>query len=189
MHPALSAYLHSRLELSPSSAEMVARCFQPQVVRRQQVLLREGEVAQHLYLVASGCLRVFLSKNDGNESTRFLLFPGEIGTALPSFVHCQPSTATVQSLGAGEVLLLSRPDQQRLAQQVPGWETLQYKALEESYVACIERLEGLLMLSAKERYQALLQQHPQLVQRLPSRIVAEYLGISYETLSRIKAQR
>lgn len=131
---------------------------------------------------------VFLTADDDRESTRFLVFEGQMGTAFPSFILQQPSAAAVQNLEASELLLLSYADRQRLFQEIPGWESMDRQGVELDYVASIQRVEGLISLDANARYHALLARTPAIAQRLPARIIADYLGISRETLSRLKAR-
>ena len=188
MHPALHSFLHGKITLSAEHEALVARTFQVKSARRNEILVPKGAVAKHLYLVAKGCLRVFLLDDHGRESTRFMVFEGRMGTAFPSFIRQQPSAAAVQSLEASELLTLSYAARQVLCREVPGWETLERHALEREYIAAIERIEGFLTLPATARYEALRQQSPALVQRLPAKIIADYLGISPETLSRLKAR-
>ena len=72
---------------------------------------------------------------------------------------------------------------------MPGWETMTRINLERAYIDAIERIESLITMDARERYDILLKQNPQIVQRLPNKFVADYLGISQETLSRLKSKR
>ncbi|QMU29510.1 Crp/Fnr family transcriptional regulator [Adhaeribacter radiodurans] len=189
MHPALRKYLDGKIIITPEQEQLVNSCFQLKFTQRHEILVPKGSIAKHLYLVVKGCLRVFLTGEDGSESTRFLLFEGQMGTAFPSFILNQPSVATVESLEPSELLLLSYPDQQILLREVPGWETMYRVSLERNYIASIQRIESFITLNAKARYDILMQNHPEIIKRLPSKIVADYLGISQETLSRLKTKK
>jgi CRP-like cAMP-binding protein len=189
MHPALKKYLQDRILLSSQQEQLVSDCFKPLYTKRNQILLPKGAIARYIYFVVKGCLRVFLPTEDGSESTRFLIFEGRMGTAFPSFILQQPSQAAIQTLEASHLLMLSHADRQRLYQEVPGWETMDRKGIELDYIASIERIEGFITMDAKARYDSLMQQHPQMLQRLPAKIIADYLGISGETLSRLKSKR
>jgi hypothetical protein len=130
---------------------------------------------------------VFLIDDNGNESTRFLIFEGRFGTAFPSFTLRQPSAAAIQSIEASEILMISYQDYQTLLNVVPGWERMARIGLEMDYIDSIVRIESLISMDAKQRYNILMKQNPKLIQRLPNKIVADYLGISQETLSRLKS--
>ncbi|QNF34304.1 Crp/Fnr family transcriptional regulator [Adhaeribacter swui] len=189
MHPALSKYLHGKINLSLPHQEFVNSCFKLKYTRRHEILVPKGGIAKHIYFVVKGCLRVFLTQEDGSESTRFLLFEGRLGTAFPSFILQQPSMATLESLEPSEVLMLSYANHQTLLQEVPGWETMYRHCLELDYIAAIQRIESFITQDAKARYLTLLQNYPEIIQRLPAKIIADYLGISQETLSRLKAKK
>jgi CRP-like cAMP-binding protein len=189
MHIALRKYLEGRISLSPEQEELVNSCFKPISARRNEILVPKGSIARQIYFVVKGCLRIFLISEDGTESTRYLVFDGHIGTAFPSFILRQPSVAAIQSLEPSELLALSYADRETLMKTIPGWETMERKAIELEYIASIQRIESFITLDARARYQQLLQRNPEIIQRLPSRIVADYLGISQETLSRLKAKK
>ncbi|RDC62111.1 Crp/Fnr family transcriptional regulator [Adhaeribacter pallidiroseus] len=189
MHPALCKFLEGKINLSAAHQELINRCFQPKSTKRHEILVPKGAIAKHVYFVVKGCLRVFLTGTDGSESTRFLVFEGRMGTAFPSFILQQPSVATVESLEPSELLALNFPDRQMLFQAVPGWETMNRIGIERDYIASIQRIESFITLDAQARYQDLLRSHPDMIKRLPAKIVADYLGISPETLSRLKAKK
>lgn len=187
MHPVLKA--HFNIALTTEQEALIDRCFKPMTAKRNEILVRKGGIARHVYLVVSGCLRVFLTGEDGNEWTRFLIFEGRMGTAFPSFILRQPSAAAVQSLEPAELLAISYEDRQMLLETIPGFERLHRIAIERDYIASIQRIESLITLDAKSRYNQLLETNPEIIRRLPAKIVADYLGISQETLSRLKARR
>ena len=189
MHPALKGFLEGKIELTSEQEELVDSCFKPMTAKRNEILVRKDSIARHVYFVIRGCLRVFLIGEDGNEWTRFLIFEGRMGTAFPSFILREPSMAAVQSLEPSELLAVSFEDRQMLLRAIPAFERWSRIGLEQDYIASIQRIESLIMLDAKSRYQHLLETNAGLIQRLPAKIIADYLGISQETLSRLKGKR
>lgn len=189
MHPALKKLFEGPVGFSAQEEEQINNCFKPMTAKRNEMLVHKGNIARQLYFVLNGCLRVFLIGEEGNEWTRYLIFEGCMGTAFPSFILRQPSMAAVQSLEPSELLALSYDDRQTLLRTIPAFERWMRIGLEQDYIASIRRIESLIMLDAKSRYQQLLDTHPELIQRLPAKIIADYLGISKETLSRLKARR
>jgi CRP/FNR family cyclic AMP-dependent transcriptional regulator len=189
MHQILKNTLAAGISLSEEQWAFVAERFKPKTTKRNELLLEKGKVSQYLYFVVKGCLRIFLTGDEGQESTRFLIFEGRFGTAFPSFVLRQPSAASIQSIEASELLMISYPDFQLLLDEVPGWERMHRRALERDYIDSILRIESLISMDSKERYNILMANNPRLIQRLPNKIVADYLGISQETLSRLKSKK
>ena len=189
MHPALKKYLSARIELSPAHEELVEQYFTIRSTLRNEVVVPAGAIARHLFFVIKGCLRVFLSNDEGAESTRFLIFEGQMGTAFPSFVLREPSAAAIQSPEPSELLMLRYEDRELLFRNIPGWERMERIEVEKAYINSIRRIEGLITADSRERYRLLMQEHPEMIKRLPSRMIADYLGITPETLSRLKAKK
>jgi CRP-like cAMP-binding protein len=189
MHPALKKQFEGKINLSAEHEQLIDRCFKPKSTKRNEILVEKGSIVRQLFFVIQGCLRVFLIDDDGNESTRFLIFEDHFGTAFPSFIQQQPSLAAIQSLEPSELLVLSYADRQLLMDKIAGWETMYRIGLEQDYIAAIQRIESLITMDSKERYQILMKTQPEIIQRLPGKIVADYLGISQETLSRLKSKK
>jgi CRP/FNR family cyclic AMP-dependent transcriptional regulator len=188
MHPQLAEYLNGKIDIDPQYEDLITKCFIPRSTSRNEVLIKKGDIATTIFLVLKGCLRIFLTDDNGNQSTRFLIFEGKMGTAFPSFILQRPSAAWVQSVERSELLCLSYDDLQILYREIPGWETMHRKGIELDYIASIERIESLITLKSTQRYQLLTKSNPDINQRLPARIIADYLGISQETLSRLKSR-
>jgi CRP/FNR family cyclic AMP-dependent transcriptional regulator len=189
MHEILKKSLAEYISLTDEQWAFVFRCFTPKATTRNELLLRKGQISQYVYFVVKGCLRIFLVNDEGQESTRILIFEGMFGTAFPSFVLRQPSAAAIQGIEASEILMVSYNDFQTLLETIPGWERMYRIILEKGYIESILRIESLISMDAKDRYNILMKQNPKLIQRLPNKIVADYLGISQETLSRLKSPK
>lgn len=141
-----------------------------------------------MYFVNKGCLRIYLMDQRGKESTRFLIPEGAFGTAFPSFRLQEPSAAYIQAIEASELLIITYPEFMKLNEVLPGFDDLYRKELEKNYIASIKRIESLITMSARDRYASFIKENPGLATRLPSKIIADYLGILQETLSRLKAK-
>jgi len=188
VYEVLKNYLAKNANLD--AAELAAFCSRLKLkkAKRNEILLEAGSICRHMYFVNKGCLRVYLSDTEGRESTRFLIPDGRFGTAFPSFILQEPSPASIQALEPSEVLYISYADFRELPDLLPQWEKIYLKNLEHDYIMSIRRIESLITMDAKERYALLMKTEPGLIQRLPSKIIADYLGISQETLSRLKSK-
>jgi CRP-like cAMP-binding protein len=186
MYPLLKTYLSGDTALTDEQFNAACSLFHPKKVKRNQILLQAGEVCRYIYFVNKGCLRIFLLDDHGRESTRFLVPEGRLGTSFPSFILKEPSLAYVQAIGDAELLLISYDDFRRLPDLIPGWEKTYRNILEQDYIASIKRIETLITTSASERYAMLMKDYPALIKLLPTKIIADYLGMSRETLSRLK---
>jgi len=187
MHPALRKYI--TIALSPDQEAFVDSCFIARSTEKNEILVPADTVARYMYFVVKGYLRIFVMNEDGMEFTRFLIFEGRMGTAFPSFILKEPSVAAIQSPEPSDVLMLSYENRELLISTIPGWETMERLILEKEYIASIRRIESLITKDSKERYNLLLKDNPEMIKRLPSKIIADYLGIAPETLSRLKSKK
>lgn len=189
MYQLLKEYLTRHIEITDEEMDAFSSKFKSRATKRGEVLLEANSICRHMYFVNKGCLRVYLMDDKGSESTRFLIPEGRFGTAFPSFILQEPSQAYIQSIEPSEILYLTYQDFRSLPAILPAWEKLYSMNLESDYIESIKRIESLITMSAKERYALLMENSPGLIQRLPSKIIADYLGISQETLSRLKSKR
>jgi len=188
-HAQLKKFITDRMAISSDHLAMLCAKFRVKSTQRNEILLQAGDVCPYIYFLNSGCLRVFLMDTKGKEYTRFVVTENRFGTAFPSFTLQEPSLASIQSLEPSEVLYITYYDYQSLNDAIPGWDRFNRIGLEIDYIASIKRIESLITMDAKQRYKQLMETQPTLIQRLPSKIIADYLGISQETLSRLKSKK
>lgn len=155
-------------------------------IKKNRLLLNAGEVCQHVYFICNGCIRTYFIDGKGAEKTRYLAFEDHFVTALASFITQAPSAQYIQALEDSELLRISQPDFYKLVDTNPVFAKLYRESLEQSQVFATWRLETMISMTAKERYENLLERMPQVVLRLSNKHVASFLGITQESLSRIK---
>lgn len=155
-------------------------------VRKNQVLLSAGEICRHAYFICNGCLRTYFIDARGGEKTRYLAFENHFVTAFASFITQERSAQYVQALEDSELLRISQVDFYKLVDTNPVFAKLYRASLEQSLVFSTWRIETMISMTAKERYENLLERMPQVVLRLPNKHVASFLGITQESLSRLK---
>lgn len=188
MHQQLTAYLTAHFPFSAAELQTVLPCFALRRTKRNESLLTKGEVCRHVYFVNQGCLRAFYLQPDGHEATRYVAFENQFGTALKSFITRQSALEFLQTVEASELLAIAHADFYRLLATVPAWAGVYAAQLEGAYLVNTWRLESFITLDARQRYEDLLQTNPHIVRRLSNRLVASYLGITPESLSRLKAR-
>jgi CRP/FNR family transcriptional regulator, anaerobic regulatory protein len=155
------------------------------VLEKNSVFIEEGEIAQHIAWVRKGYLRISFNK-DGTDITRDISSVGSFFTALTSFISKQPSFEIVSSITDCELLLIKREDLNYLYQHYPNWQTIGRRVVEEMFVRSQKRIYSLLTVSAEERYMELLRKKPELIQHVPLQYIASYLGITSQSLSRLR---
>jgi len=166
--------------------DQVAESFEERILKKNEALSDVGEICQYLYYVKSGCIRTLYHKSNGRESTRCLAFPGMFATNIHSFLRKVPSNESIQAIMPSKILFIHRDKFDRLIREIPAWEKLYHHHLENLCFDYLKRIESFINRDARERYELLLQHNPIVVQTLPNKIVASYLGITQESLSRLK---
>lgn len=188
MYTQLKQFLSGQMPADEVMLDEFCSKFRLKKTKRNEILLTAGDICPYMYFVNSGCLRIYMMDVNGRESTRFLVTEGRFGTAFPSFTLQEPSLAYIQSIEPTEVLCINHQDFRRMLETFPGWERIYRISLEKDYIASIKRIESLITMDATQRYKQLMETNPGLILRLPGKIIADYLGISHETLSRLKSK-
>jgi CRP-like cAMP-binding protein len=165
----------------------IVKCFKPRSVKQNSTLLSEGEVCKEFYFVHTGCLRTYFITKEGHEKTRLILPDMSIGTALTSFIEQKPSFEFIDALEDTELLAISHKDFYQLNKEEMQWKEFYRKILEMAYSFQNRKIESLVTLSAKQRYEAFVLGNPGLVKRLSNKVLATYLDITQETLSRLRS--
>lgn len=168
--------------------DKIASCFKPKTVKKNTILLAEGEVCKEFYYVQKGCIRTYFITKQGHEKTRFVMLDCSIGTALTSFISQKPSFEFIDVIDNTDLLAISHNDFYQLNEEFAEWKTFYQKVLEMAYSFQNKKIESLITISAKERYNQLLNENPILIQKLSNKILASYLDITQETLSRLKSK-
>jgi CRP-like cAMP-binding protein len=153
---------------------------------KKEKLLSEGEKSDHIYFLIKGAVRVFYLNQEGGETNTWFLFENELVISVYSFFTSQPSFEYIETLEDCIFITLRKEKLNWLYQNFLEFNIIGRRLTELYYVRNEAQANSLRMLSAKERYQQLLNTQPQLLQRVSLGHIASYLGISAETLSRIR---
>lgn len=184
----LKRVLHSLGNFADEQMEEIVACFKPKTVKRNEILLAEGDICKSFYYVHNGCIRTYFINTEGHEKTRYVMPDYHIGTALASFISQKPSFEFIDALEDTEMLVITHYDFYRLNTEMVQWKDFYQKILEMAYSFQNKKIESRITLSAKQRYEQLLQENPLLVQRLSNKILASYIDVTQETLSRLKSK-
>lgn len=189
MKEQLSAVLNSITRFSKEEINTISTSLHMKSFDKNNFLLQADEVCHEFYFVLTGCLRIYFVDGDGREKTRYLMPEHHMGTALTSFISQQPSTEYVQALEETHVLALGHQDFYQLRDSMPAWTIFYQKILEMAYSFQNRRIESLVTRSAEERFNDLMRQQPRLIHKVSNKVLASYLDMREETLSRLKSRQ
>ncbi len=188
MKEGLEHLIKEKIELDEQQLTLVLSYFKPLTVLKNQLLLEEGQTADRLFFIKKGCLRLYYNNDDYSGATRFMAFENTFLTSIVSFISRDTSLEYIQAVENSELWYISHHDFFYLREAVPAWEKLYIYILEYGLTVITSRLNSLLTQNATARYKSLLNNNPDLVQRLSNINLAAYLNVSPETLSRLKTK-
>ncbi|MGQ7946587.1 Crp/Fnr family transcriptional regulator [Flavobacterium sp. WC2509] len=189
MYNQLAQFIRDKVSISEEELDSILPFFKMISVKKNEFLVSHGELGHQLYFVDKGCLRIFFINEEGQESTRHLAFENHLAGAVISFITNIAALEYVQVLEDSQLLYIERKDFFYLLEKYPIWEKFYRHYLEYAYVTNTNRLMSFVTMDAKTRYENLLKERPIVVKRLPNKVVASFLNISQETLSRLKSKK
>ena len=159
----------------------------PKRLKKKQYILRQGSVCRFHSFVCSGCLRSYRIDEKGNEHI-FSLSPSNHWVSdRVSFLGETPSNDFIDALEDTDIIQFSAESYKILLRDIPNFEALNTKIITDDCVTSRERIYMMLSDQAEERYRQFIRLFPQLHTRLPVYMIASYVGVSRETLTRIRS--
>lgn len=173
--------------LSNAGSKDLEKSLQKEVKAKGDFLIEEGRVCRHLYFLESGCVRGYYNL-DGKEVTHWFAFENHFVTSFFSFITGKPAAENIQALEDIVLWGISYDLLQSLYKQHPDIERLGRVMIEQYYVMLEDRFLSNHFKEARERYENLLTHSPHILKRVPLSYVASYLGMTQETLSRVRSK-
>ena len=183
--------IRSFLAKASFSEEDLQKCmnyFVPKKIRKRQYVLQEGDVCTKSVFIESGSLYSYTIDDKGTQHVIQFGFEGWWIGDLYSLLTSEPSKMNIEALEDSNVLTIDRQDHFKLLSEVPKYETYYRILFQDAYVALQRRVSSTIGLTAEEKYQRLVNQYHSFINRVPLHLIASYLGVSPETLSRIRKQ-
>jgi len=174
------------IHLSAEEKEHFIALLQPKVYKRKQFILEEGQICKNSIFVIKGCLRGFTVDQSGFEHVLNFAPAGWWIADMYSLLTQKPGILNIEPLEDTEVLLLSKVRQEKLYLEIPQFERFFRIITENSLVAYQQRLIDNLSLTAEERYHNFCKRYPTLINTLPKKQIASYIGVTPEFFSRMQ---
>ena len=190
MHEKLIAYIsqYTNLPLTSEEQALIVATFQPKKLRKKQYFLQEGDVSKHVGFIVKGAMRQYSVDDKGTEHIVHLLIENYWANDRESSIMLTPSKYNIDAWEDTELLITTRAEMMDLLDKIPALVQMTRLMDERNAIANQRRLSSTISNSAEKRYEEFSIHHPQFIQRFPQHLIASYLGITKETLSRIRKQ-
>ena len=179
-------HIEDKVSLTDKDKERIKTFFVPKRLRKRQYLLQAGDVCKYLVFVAKGLLRTYNVDDKGNEHMSVFGWEGWWISDFNSFLSVEPAVFNIDAIEDSDLFMISRENYEALMVAVPIMDRYFRILYQKSLVTKERRLMSSITHSAEERYVQLAESNPKIITRIPQNLIASYLGIAPETLSRIK---
>ncbi|MDO3641367.1 Crp/Fnr family transcriptional regulator [Mucilaginibacter sp. L3T2-6] len=180
----IAKYIH----LTEEEKVTFVACLKPIQIKRKQFVLNEGEICRNSVFVNNGCLRGFTVDKNGIEHVLSFAPPGWWIADMYSLISQKPGILNIEALEDTEALILSKAGQEKLYHEIPKFERFFRILTENSLVANQQRIIDNMSLTAEERYSIFCKRYPTLIDHLPQKQIASYIGVTPEFFSRMRAE-
>ncbi len=182
----LIEYFKQYNPLSEKAVNAISEICTPVTIKKNKDLQSLGHTCKTIYFINKGAARIYYFK-DGIDITECLVFENNIIARVESLFSGRPSRKAIQIIEDTELIAINATELFKLYDTFPEIERLFRKIFEAGYVDTVNRVESIQFHTAEERYTALLNETPNVLQRVPLKYIASYLGITQVSLSRIRA--
>ena len=188
MFEKFAVYLKEKASLTDEQLEEVRAVTINKRLRKRQYLLQEGDVCHHNCFLAKGCLRLYRVGEDGVEHILRFAVENWWISDQESYNNGIPSKNNIDALEDSELLLIEKNDFNRIVSSFPNFRTFKDALKARSYDVSQNRIMSNISDTAEEKYINFIASYPDIFNRVPLHMIASFLGVSRETLSRIRTQ-
>jgi CRP-like cAMP-binding protein len=184
----IKSSINSIVSLTDEELSVFCDAFKTKTLNKNEFFLKEGQVCNFIGFVNRGVMIYFKTLENGDEVTIHFAFEGDWVNNNLSRLNNSPSAINIKAIEDSEILVIKHADISDLYLQIPKIERLGRILTERAFVNFVEQTIEFQTLSAKERYENLLKNHPEIFQRVQLYHIANYLGIAPKSLSRIRKE-
>lgn len=176
------------VKLSPEALQALLDCVEAGQLAKKEYILEPGGICDCIYYIHKGLIREYFIDEKGNDVSVWFGKEGDFAVLLSSFITLEPGLTGLQAMEASEVIVLKHVDLYWLYDRFHEIDRLGRILTEQYFVASEAHTRGFRHQGALERYEAFVSHNPELIRRLSLKHIASYLGVSLETLSRLRAR-
>ncbi|MVT12026.1 Crp/Fnr family transcriptional regulator [Chitinophaga tropicalis] len=186
MFEVFQKYLSEKTTLTDTELEMIQSVSFTKKLRKRQYLLQEGDAWKHYCFVAKGCLRIYRVDQKGVEHIMKFCIENWWAGDRESLLTGSPSQCNIDALEDSVLILFKKEDYDELRKKIPAFDDMVNTLIHRSYIASQNRIHSAISYTTEEKYQNFIEKYPDIFSRVPLHMIASYLGVSAETLSRIR---
>jgi len=175
-----------KVPLNEEEQELIKNYLTVKKIRKRQYLLQEGDVCKCVAFVEKGAMRLYRVNEDGSEHIIWFALEGAFMTDLYSFLTNEPSAYNIDAIEDSELVLITKIASDELRKRSPQYQEFIFQATSEAYIQLEKRISSTISFGLEERYKQLTSNYPDIIQRLPQHMIASYMGLTPETLSRVR---
>jgi len=189
MNPNLIDYIKRYVDLSETEIGLFQTSLKLKRLMKKEYLFKAGKTCKARYFIIKGCLRLYYIDNKGNEQIVHFGIENWWITDYESLINLTPSKLYIQAIEETELLELQTESFEELCTKVPKVERLFRIIMEKTYIAAQKRIEYMFSLSGEELYRSFMAMSTDFHQRIPQYMLASYLGLTPEFISKIRAKK
>lgn len=189
MFDAIVTHIKKHVSLDDDEATLLTSLLTVQEVKKKEHLLKAGEICNDNYFIVSGCFRLYIINQKGVEQVIQFGIENWWITEYVSLKSGKASGFYIQAVENAAVIVLNKKVQEELFEKIPQLERYFRIVLEKAYASQLMRINYIFNLSGEEQYRHFNRNFPEFVQRVPQYMLASYLGITPEFLSKLRAKK
>ena len=179
-------HFNEKVPLTEEEQELIKNYLTVKKLRKRQYLLQEGDVCRCVAFVEKGALRLYRVNEDGSENIVAFALDGFFITDLYSFLTNEISTYNIDAIEDSELVLITRSASDELRTLSSRYQEFIFRETSEAYIQLARRITSIISLGLEERYKELTTEYPDIIHRVPQHMIASYMGLTPETLSRVR---
>ena len=189
MFDSFASYLSDKGHLTTEELKQVELVAMPRKIRRHQYLLQAEDRSNYIGFVVKGCLRQFRVDENGQEHIMRFFIEDWWATDYESFHTGRPSKYEIEALENSELLMIEKDDFEKLNETIPNFKSMIDRLGAKNFEVHQARIYSSISESAEVRYTNFVKSYPAIFERVPQHMIASFLGVSRETISRLRKQK
>lgn len=186
MYEVFKKYISSKTSITDEQLEWIKSLSQLKKLRKKQYLLQEGDICKNHGFVTKGCTRTYSVDQKGIEHIISFAVENWWVSDRESLLSGNPARFNIDVIEDSEILLISKDNFELICKEIPEFNNLMNNILQKSFLALQNRIHTVISLTAEQKYLGFAEKYPGFVTRIPQSMIASYLGITAETLSRVR---